>query len=281
MNDLTTSNPLPDLAVRIRSEYEKARQSARASIEHALRVGELLLEAKVLVQHGEWSGWLQRNCDLSERMAQGYMRLARHLRDHPNTKLVSDLDLTIKDALKALAKPKQTKPPTKDPAVVAAADRAEARSETTGAPTSTGCATSEMPDIPAFLRRPPPLPKPPTITKPKDPAIAEAVERAVAWSEESQRTQALIISSADAAAAQFDEVRRDFAFLIEDQAKLLSGKQQAEFLLHLRAVIDGLLHDTIATVKTKTADAASAHAPNIDAGPTYAIAEEDADHVDL
>jgi protein gp37 len=96
MHDISTSNSLADLAARIRT-------AARTTLEHAIQVGELLIEAKRLVAHGDWTTWLEGNCDLSERMAQNYMRLARH---PSKPKLVSDLDPTIKGAIKSLAKPK-------------------------------------------------------------------------------------------------------------------------------------------------------------------------------
>jgi hypothetical protein len=109
MTDITTSNSLTDLAVRIRAEHEAARLAARTTIEHAIRAGELLIEAKQLVQHGYWGDWLHAHCDLSERSAQAYMRIARY---QSNPQLTADL--TIDDALKVLAKPK--------PGVIDAAD---------------------------------------------------------------------------------------------------------------------------------------------------------------
>ena len=47
-----------------------------AGIEHFRRAGEMLLEAKKQVGHGEWGGWLKRNFRLSQRSANDYMRLA-------------------------------------------------------------------------------------------------------------------------------------------------------------------------------------------------------------
>lgn len=99
-NLIATSSLLTDLAARIRAEQENARLAFRTGIEHALRVGELLLDAKQMVDHGHWSYWLHAHCDLSERTAQGYMRLARN---RSNPQLTADL--TISDALKQLAKP--------------------------------------------------------------------------------------------------------------------------------------------------------------------------------
>ena len=48
------SNSLPDLAARIKAEHEATDAALKSSVQHAIRAGELLLEAKVLVKHGEW-----------------------------------------------------------------------------------------------------------------------------------------------------------------------------------------------------------------------------------
>jgi hypothetical protein len=100
MTDYALSISLDHLAARIRAEHEEVRLSARATIEHAFRVGELLLEAKQAVRHGFWGDWLLTHCDLSERSAQNYMRLARN---RANPQLTADL--TMVDALKALMAP--------------------------------------------------------------------------------------------------------------------------------------------------------------------------------
>jgi Protein of unknown function (DUF3102) len=64
------SNRLPDLAARIRNEHNVTLVSLRRGTEHAIAAGELLLEAKSLVQHGQWLPWLAENCAISERTAQ-------------------------------------------------------------------------------------------------------------------------------------------------------------------------------------------------------------------
>ncbi|XYD10167.1 DUF3102 domain-containing protein [Methylobacterium sp. NMS12] len=71
------SNRLPVLAGEIRRAHDEARSAARFSAERALAAGHLLIEAKAAVGHGEWLPWLRANLDMSERTAQGYMRLAR------------------------------------------------------------------------------------------------------------------------------------------------------------------------------------------------------------
>lgn len=49
----------------------------KASIEHYCAAGELLMEAKEQVEHGDWGSWLDRNFHLSRGTAKDYMKLAR------------------------------------------------------------------------------------------------------------------------------------------------------------------------------------------------------------
>jgi hypothetical protein len=48
------SNSLPDLAARIRVEHEATATALKTSVGHAMAAGELLIEAKALLKHGEW-----------------------------------------------------------------------------------------------------------------------------------------------------------------------------------------------------------------------------------
>jgi Protein of unknown function (DUF3102) len=114
--EIATTNNLDNLAARIRSEHLAAKLAARKTLEHAIQAGELLLEAKRLVGHGHWGDWLLDHCDVSERTAQGYMRLARNqaaLASNPQSPAL----LTIDQALEALAKPNERA----DRAIVSAA----------------------------------------------------------------------------------------------------------------------------------------------------------------
>lgn len=96
-------NRLPELAAEIRQHVEGARAAARRGIEHAIAVGEALLEAQKLVGHGRWAEWLKEHCDLSERQARKYKRLAKHKDVLPKTALGADLTITA--AIDALAEP--------------------------------------------------------------------------------------------------------------------------------------------------------------------------------
>jgi Protein of unknown function (DUF3102) len=76
--DLARSNSLADLAARINAEHKAAADALRSAVVHAMAAGDLLIEAKAQVPHGNWRGWIAANCKLSERSVQLYMKLAKH-----------------------------------------------------------------------------------------------------------------------------------------------------------------------------------------------------------
>jgi hypothetical protein len=72
------SNYLADLAARIRAEHEATATALRRGVEHAMAAGDLLIEAKAQLKHGQWLPWLVEHCAMSERTAQLYIRTAKH-----------------------------------------------------------------------------------------------------------------------------------------------------------------------------------------------------------
>lgn len=95
------SNRLPILAAEINQAHDQAIRAAQSTLKHAIAVGERLIEAKALVGHGKWLPWLIENCTFSERMAQNYMRLAKH-QDEVKSKSATVADLTVRAALDQL-----------------------------------------------------------------------------------------------------------------------------------------------------------------------------------
>ena len=95
---------LDNLAQRINAEHEACRDAATAAVEHAVRAGELLIEAKAGLTHGDWTSWLEVKCSFADRTARAYMRLARELPklDEGNRQRVADL--SFREALKAVAR---------------------------------------------------------------------------------------------------------------------------------------------------------------------------------
>ena len=75
-----TNNNLPALdalADKINTEHEAVCEAAVTATQHAIKCGNLLVEAKSELPHGQWLPWIKENCDLSERTTQAYMRLYR------------------------------------------------------------------------------------------------------------------------------------------------------------------------------------------------------------
>jgi hypothetical protein len=87
------------IAEEIRREVDAAEADFQSAVAHAIRAGELLIEAKAQVGHGNWLPWLKANFDGSERTAQNYMRLAL------KSAAVADLP-TLREAIATTASPK-------------------------------------------------------------------------------------------------------------------------------------------------------------------------------
>ena len=109
-----TAVMLADLARRINAEHEATEAAMQSGLEHAMKAGELLLEAKQAVQHGDWLPWLKANCSVSERTAQLYMKVARE-RETLGAESASLADLTLEQAAHRLSKPKPPALPDSPP----------------------------------------------------------------------------------------------------------------------------------------------------------------------
>lgn len=57
----------------INREHRLACETAGTAIEHIIRCGELLIDQKAHLQHGQFQGWVEENCEFSLRQAQRYM----------------------------------------------------------------------------------------------------------------------------------------------------------------------------------------------------------------
>jgi Protein of unknown function (DUF3102) len=93
-----------DLAREINTEHGHVEKHKHSTIQHAIRCGELLLEMKQRVGHGNWLAWVEEHFEASERTARNYMEIAK-------SAAVADLkdDTTMRSALRALASPSQSK----------------------------------------------------------------------------------------------------------------------------------------------------------------------------
>lgn len=102
-----TSTLTVGLAEQINSEHAACLKAANDALEHAMRCGELLAQAKAECDHGQWQDWLADNFAGSTRTAQVYMRLANNrdrlakaqspalLTIYEATRLISDSSLVL------------------------------------------------------------------------------------------------------------------------------------------------------------------------------------------
>jgi len=96
MTDLTT---LPQLEVEIKFYLGQTAQNI-------IEVGKRLIQAKSLVQHGQWLNWLEQNFQLKERMARNFMQCAERFGNrHTN----ADLNQSQMIALLSLPDAEETK----------------------------------------------------------------------------------------------------------------------------------------------------------------------------
>lgn len=94
---------LADLAVAINTAHQAAEKTAFAALDYARQAGELLIEAKARVKHGEWLPWLEANCEVVPRQAQKYIKLAENWDSLANTNSSSYLDVSLNEIMKQLA----------------------------------------------------------------------------------------------------------------------------------------------------------------------------------
>jgi hypothetical protein len=95
---------LAELAREIVAERDAAKLAAKTAIEHAIRCGELLIQAKAQCRHGNFETWAADHCGRCKSAYTGYMRRARRQAELPAP------DMPIRDSLKLLAETRGTRP---------------------------------------------------------------------------------------------------------------------------------------------------------------------------
>jgi hypothetical protein len=103
----------PELATRIREQLREMEETTnkikQTVLSQALKLGELLLQAKEKVGHGKFGQWLEKNSlEVSERSAQRYMALKEQWPKietwlKANSATVADLSLRRAEKIIALA----------------------------------------------------------------------------------------------------------------------------------------------------------------------------------
>jgi hypothetical protein len=100
-----------DVVEEINHEHELCIGSMKNTLEHAIRIGELLSEQKEKVQFGDWIIWIKMNCSFDRAQATRYMKI------YSNVARVHQLEdaTSIRHALRIIAaadpKPKPEKIP--------------------------------------------------------------------------------------------------------------------------------------------------------------------------
>lgn len=74
--ELMVVDSMTSIIAEINNQHELAINAANQAVEHAKRAGELLLQVKAELPHGEFGKWLAENVTVSERQAQRYMQKA-------------------------------------------------------------------------------------------------------------------------------------------------------------------------------------------------------------
>jgi hypothetical protein len=97
---------LGTLANEINEAHRECEQAAQSAVTHAVRCGELLLQGKSAIPHGEWLPWLAANCECSDRTARLYMRIARELPKLEPGKRQHVADLPLREAIQAIRLPR-------------------------------------------------------------------------------------------------------------------------------------------------------------------------------
>jgi hypothetical protein len=108
----------PELAKAINEKIAQMTASARTSVQHAMEIGDLLIEAKKRVGHGKFEKWRNDHCQLSPATARRCMELAEQrpeLEKQLNSKTLNVSDLNLTAARRLLAPPKPPTPEAKKP----------------------------------------------------------------------------------------------------------------------------------------------------------------------
>lgn len=102
------SKELKSLAREIQDEHLMFEQAGQSMFQHAVNCGEMLIQAKAQVKHGEWMPWVEANFPDSYRLAASFMQAATAVTEG---KLQASAHLTLDAALAELAEPREVSEP--------------------------------------------------------------------------------------------------------------------------------------------------------------------------
>lgn len=96
---------LDGLAKRIDTAHVAAQAAIQAGAQKAIEAGQLLLQAKTQVPHGQWETWVTQNTAVSPRTARAYQQVARHWAKADEAKRQRVAVLGLRTALTEMANP--------------------------------------------------------------------------------------------------------------------------------------------------------------------------------
>jgi Protein of unknown function (DUF3102) len=67
-----------DSVVEINELHQENCKAAEATIERAIRIGELLSAQRALCKHGDWLPWLKANVNFDQKTAHNYQRIYKN-----------------------------------------------------------------------------------------------------------------------------------------------------------------------------------------------------------
>lgn len=121
MSEMTVIQPgeieIYDVVEEINHEHELCIGSMRNTLEHALRIGELLIQEKEKVQLGDWMIWVKMNCNFDHKQATQYMRVSSNWARVPNIEDATSIRHALRMIAAADPKPKPEIEPEQELAI--------------------------------------------------------------------------------------------------------------------------------------------------------------------
>ncbi|MEI8019556.1 MAG: DUF3102 domain-containing protein [Schlesneria sp.] len=102
---MTEISKLPELAKTANQFHASAQKAFGQGLNFARSAGNVLLEAKSLVAHGQWESWVETNCSFSTRTARGYLQIASNW-IQIDAKRAELPELSLRGALELISTPK-------------------------------------------------------------------------------------------------------------------------------------------------------------------------------
>jgi hypothetical protein len=113
MDDITptaaTTIAVGSLSDRINAAHAASLAMANNALDHAMRCGDLLAEAKAVCGHGHWAEWVAKNCTFSLRTAQQYLRMSKNRPVIEASNAHRGAHLPVCEAQKLIAGPSRSK----------------------------------------------------------------------------------------------------------------------------------------------------------------------------